>query len=91
MSEMDPELFLGLLDAANRHSAADVLDRIRVPTLVVAGKNDKFVPLPVMREMAFAIPRAQWTVFEEASHALPAEFSLEVADRLLAFTADIAA
>jgi pimeloyl-ACP methyl ester carboxylesterase len=89
MSEMDPELFLLLLDCAHRHCADDVLDRIRVPTLVIAGKNDTFVPLAVMRKMAFSIPGAQWTVFDEASHALPAEFPDEVAERLLAFAADV--
>jgi pimeloyl-ACP methyl ester carboxylesterase len=89
MAEMDPELFLALLDAAHRHCADDVLDRIRVPTLVVAGERDTFVPLPVMRKMAFSIPGAQWVVIDEASHALPAEFPLEIAERLLAFADDV--
>jgi pimeloyl-ACP methyl ester carboxylesterase len=57
IAAMNPELFLTLLDEAHRHSAADVLPTIAVPTLVVAGARDNFVPLATMRALAFSIPR----------------------------------
>ena len=56
-----------------------------VPTLVVAGARDSFVPLATMRALAFAIPRVQWKVYPDATHALPAEYPLEIARELLEF------
>ena len=85
IAAMNPELFLTLLDEAHRHSAADVLPTISVPTLVVAGARDNFVPLATMRALAFAIPRVQWKVYADATHALPAEYPLEIAREILEF------
>ena len=85
IAAMNPELFLTLLDEAHRHSAADVLPTITVPTLVVAGARDNFVPLATMRALAFTIPRVQWKVYADATHALPAEYPLEIAREILDF------
>jgi 3-oxoadipate enol-lactonase len=85
MAAMSPEFFLEMLREAARHCTEDLLDQVRVPTLVVAGENDRFVPLESLREVAFAIPGAQWTVISGASHALPAEFPDEIAEALLTF------
>lgn len=85
IAAMNPELFVTLLDEAHRHSAADVLPTIAVPTLVVAGARDSFVPITTMRALAFAIPRAQWKVYPDATHALPAEYPLEIAREILEF------
>lgn len=85
IAAMNPELFLMLLDEAHRHSAADVLPTIAVPTLVVAGARDNFVPLATMRALAFSIPRVQWKVYADATHALPAEYPLEIAREILEF------
>lgn len=85
MAAMHPELFFEMLQHAARHCADDLLPEVAVPTLVIAGARDTFVPISAMRKMAFAIPGAEWVVLEEASHALPAEFPGEVAQRLRAF------
>lgn len=85
IAAMNPELFLAVVDEAQRHSAADVLPTITVPTLVIAGARDSFVPLPTMRALAFQIPRAEWKVYPEATHALPAEYPHEIAAELAGF------
>jgi len=85
MSEMNPELFLDMLGDAARHTAEDLLPAVRVPTLVVAGALDRFVPIDTLRRIAFAIPTAQWMVIDDGSHALPAEYPTEIAARLQAF------
>ncbi|MEM6291709.1 MAG: alpha/beta hydrolase [Myxococcota bacterium] len=87
MARMSPELFLDLLQQAARHSSDDVLPRVRVPSLIVAGGQDRFVPLPTMREVAFSIPGAQWVVLPDASHALPAEYPEDVTEHVRRFTA----
>jgi pimeloyl-ACP methyl ester carboxylesterase len=91
LSKVNPELFVAMLEQAHRHSAADVLPDIRVPTMVVAGGGDNFVPLHVMRDLAFGIQGARWEVFPEATHALPAEYPAELAQRLVAFADEVAA
>lgn len=85
MARMSPELFVEMLHEAARHSAEDVLSRIRVPCLVIAGGQDRFVPLATMRHVAFAVPGAHWIVIPDASHALPAEFSAEIAHHVIRF------
>lgn len=89
MAAMSPELFMQMLQEAARHCTDDLLDQIRVPALIVAGQNDRFVPIEIMRETAFAIPGAQWVVIPDASHALPAEFSDEIAEHLCRFAATV--
>lgn len=85
MSEMNPELFLHLLHEAHEHDATDLLHRVDVPALVIAGARDRFVPLAKMRDIAEQIPGAQWEVLPEATHALPAEFPDEVVEQLRRF------
>jgi 3-oxoadipate enol-lactonase len=89
MAAMNPELFIEMLGEASRHTAHDLLPQIHVPTLVVAGAHDTFVPLATMRSLAFAIPGAQWVVLAEASHALPAEYPDEVTARVREFAAGL--
>ncbi|MEM7158371.1 MAG: alpha/beta hydrolase [Myxococcota bacterium] len=89
MALMDPELFFDMLGEAARHTAADLLPQIRVPSLVMAGAHDRFIPLNALREVAFAIPQAQWVVIEDGTHALPAEYSEEVTTHLQDFLATV--
>jgi 3-oxoadipate enol-lactonase len=89
MSEMAPELFVAMLEQAHRHCADDLLPRIRVPTLVIAGARDEFVPLSRLRQMASAIPGAQWEVFADATHALPAEYPEDIGERIAAFLDEV--
>ncbi len=57
---------LGL--SAQRHSARDLLPRIDVPTLVIAGGRDRFSPGEVSREVAEEIPKAELVWLENATH-----------------------
>ncbi|PRP93799.1 2-hydroxy-6-oxononadienedioate/2-hydroxy-6-oxononatrienedioate hydrolase [Enhygromyxa salina] len=89
MADMNPELFVAMLEQAQRHTAEDLLPSIRVPTMVIAGARDSFVPVARLRTMAFAIPGARWEVIDEATHALPAEYPDELADQLLDFLSEL--
>lgn len=89
ISKMSPELFLEVLQQAARHSTEDVMPRVRVPSLIMAGGKDTFIPLATMRDVAFAIPGAQWVVIPEASHALPAEYPEDVAEHIRRFSTDV--
>ena len=91
MSDMSPELFVAMLEQAQRHCAHDLLGQVCVPTLVVAVAHGDFVPLDRLRSMAFSMPQARWEVLEEATHALPAEYPDELAERLREFAAELEA
>ncbi|MCA9685500.1 MAG: alpha/beta hydrolase [Myxococcales bacterium] len=89
MAAINPELFAAMLEQAQCHCGDDILGRIGVPSLVVAGGRDEFVPVQRLREMAFAIPGCRWEVLDEATHALPAEYPDELALRLGEFLAEL--
>lgn len=55
------------------HDASDLLPEVRVPTLVVAGERDLFVPVERSRELAARIPGAELLVLREGSHAAMVE------------------
>lgn len=44
--------------------------RIRVPTLVVHGKKDSFIPLSHAKELAARLPRGELRIMEEGNHML---------------------
>ncbi|MGE0787979.1 MAG: alpha/beta fold hydrolase [Sandaracinaceae bacterium] len=73
VSAMEPRLFLAMLRFAGEHTAEDILDRIDVPTLVIAAERDTFTPCPLAEHMAEAIPGAEIFVLRGASHAAPIE------------------
>jgi pimeloyl-ACP methyl ester carboxylesterase len=73
MARIDARLFVAMLSAAGAHSADDVLARIDVPTLVVAGGRDGFTPPERSRAMAAAILGAELLEIPNASHTAPIE------------------
>ena len=73
MARLDPRVFFALAHAIKDHDASDLLPRIEVPVLVVAGERDFFCPLRVAKEMADLIPGAELMVIPGGSHAATIE------------------
>lgn len=69
MARLDPRVFFALALAIRDHDASDLLPRIDVPVLVVAGDRDFFCPPRVAKEMAGLIPGAELLVIPGGSHA----------------------
>jgi pimeloyl-ACP methyl ester carboxylesterase len=86
LSRVDPVLFMRMLAYADRHSAADLLERIEVPVLLVEGDRDGFTPLALSREMEHRIPEATLLVVPGGTHAAPLERPDLVARGVEAFT-----
>lgn len=57
----------------DRQDASDVLGSVDVPALVVAGMDDRLIPLRDARSLADQIPGAQFTQIPEAGHLTPME------------------
>lgn len=68
------------LDPAETRALAARLHEIAVPTSVVWGADDPFLPLSVGRRLAAAIPGATLDVVPGARHFLPEEAPRQVAD-----------
>ena len=85
LAEMDPVVFVRTLESLAEHSAWDHLPRIRVPTLIVGGEQDRFTPLWLSRRMADAIRDSEFMIVPHGSHAAPLEQPQLMAERIARF------
>jgi pimeloyl-ACP methyl ester carboxylesterase len=85
LGKMDPVIFVRTLGDLSEHSAWDHLGHVDVPTLVVAGQNDKFTPPWLSRRMADAIPGSEMMIVPQGSHTAPLEQPELVARRVERF------
>lgn len=82
---VDFEMFLRMLKCAGEHSAEDLLPRVNVPTLVIAGARDTITPADLSKAMCDAIPNAKLCVLNEGTHVAPLEQRQTVSDAIQAF------
>ena len=68
-SSTPPHILARQMTACAEHDARDRIGRITAPTLVLAGKEDPFVPFSLSQELAASIPGAQLKVLEGGGHA----------------------
>ena len=88
LREMDPEAFWammrGLVEAPHNW---DVLPLLRVPTQIIAAKNDFLVPLREMERLRERLPTARWLLVEDAGHAGLLEAGEQMAEAVRSFHA----
>jgi len=65
-----------------RQSLTDALQAANFPIHIIAGAEDKIVPLPQIQQMHQAIPRSQLHIITDAGHMLPLEQPQQVATTL---------
>ncbi|HYO57253.1 alpha/beta hydrolase [Archangium sp.] len=86
LRQMDPQAFWmmmrGLLEGP---PCWDVLPQVRVPTQLIAAKNDLLVPLREMERMRALLPDAEWVLVEDAGHAGLVEAGTEISEAVRAF------
>ncbi len=66
---VDPTFFQMLLKSAQDNSSEDMLRKIRVPTLIIAGEHDQFTPVWISKKMHRLIPESELFVMHRATHA----------------------
>ncbi len=84
LARMDPRVFWSLLDSA-ADFAIENPKLISIPSIVVAGTHDKFVPVEESRKLAEVLPKASFHVIPGGSHITPIEFPREVGDLVMKF------
>jgi len=66
---VDPLLFTNLLKSMQESSAEDILKKVKVPTLIVAGDEDQFTPAWISKKMHRLIPESELFMMHKATHA----------------------
>jgi pimeloyl-ACP methyl ester carboxylesterase len=73
MTHVDFPMFLRMLRAAGEHTASDILARIEVPVLVIAGERDTFTPPFLATAMTEAMPHGEILMVARGTHVTPIE------------------
>lgn len=73
LAQMDPMLFLAMLKDMGEHSCDDMLEEIRVPTLLIGGQLDTFTPANRTRQMAERIAGSELCIVDQGTHSTPLE------------------
>jgi len=84
MVDIDLPMFLRMLRSAGEHSARDLLPKIDVPVLVLAGDRDSFTPTRYAEEMAALIPRSELKILS-GTHVIPIERKDQVVELIEQF------
>ena len=66
---IDPQVFFLMAGEMQRHTAIKWLDKVDVPTLIVAGEHDLFTPHHLSVQMRDRIPGAEMLMIPRGSHA----------------------
>ncbi len=85
LGQVDPAVFVRLLESAAAHDATDHLPHVTAPTLVIAGERDGFTPVRLSVAMHEAIPGSELLVLPGGTHVGPLEHPDAVAARIQAF------
>jgi 3-oxoadipate enol-lactonase len=71
MSAIPPETYRKAVHMSTTFDRKDQLEKIAVPTLLVAGSDDRIAPPAVMESMARRIPHAEFVLLEGCGHLGP--------------------
>jgi len=85
MAGVPPETYRKAVKLLTTFDRRKELAGIKVPTLLVAGSEDKTAPPPVMEKMAQKIPRSEYVLLQDCGHLGPMDRPQEFNAALLAF------
>ncbi|NTX16627.1 alpha/beta fold hydrolase [Myxococcus sp. CA056] len=82
---MSPRAYWYTLRGLAEGHAWDVLPSVKIPTLIIAARDDTLVPLREMIRMRDALPHAHWMQVDDAGHAGLLEAGTEISDAVRSF------
>jgi pimeloyl-ACP methyl ester carboxylesterase len=85
ISSMDLNAFLTLFEAMTEYDGFPVLSKIKVPTLIIAGKKDAITPVKLQREMHNAVPGSQFLIVPYGTHCTQLDMADLVNQRIAKF------
>jgi pimeloyl-ACP methyl ester carboxylesterase len=90
MLNMRPSVLLGDFIACEQFDISGQLGEIRVPTLIMCGREDKMTPLKYSESLRDSIAGAQLQVVNDSGHMVMAEQPVLVAEELAQFVETLA-
>lgn len=82
---MDVKTYIRIFRLMGEHDAGDILEKISVPTLIIAGQRDKFISTRVAKKMKNRIPNSEILVIPGGTHYTPLEYPEMVVLRMEKF------
>jgi 3-oxoadipate enol-lactonase len=89
MASCDLRTLLASYEEVSGDARPALLQEVAVPSLVVGGQRDPFVPEAVLEEMTATLPDARLEIYERATHYLPIEYPARLSDDLRKFWSDL--
>jgi pimeloyl-ACP methyl ester carboxylesterase len=86
--ELDLGAYSEIFEHLAEHDAADLLESVQAPTLIVTGTQDRFTPRYLSESMAERIADSELLVLDGATHFGPIEFPDTIAQRMDRFLCD---
>ncbi len=68
VAEMDPAILIHLIQNYDHYDATAWLHHVKVPTLIIAGEQDRVIPLPQQELLHQLIPNSRLEVIRHGSH-----------------------
>jgi pimeloyl-ACP methyl ester carboxylesterase len=66
---LDPQFFTNLLRSVQNHSTESILNKIKVPTLIIGAENDQFTPVWISKKMFRTIPKSELFIVKKGTHS----------------------
>jgi len=85
VSDMDPGVFLQLLETYDEYDATSWIHNIDVPTLILAGEKDQIIPYKQQELMHQLIPNSELEIIRHGSHCPQMDLPEQVNQRIEIF------
>lgn len=85
MNQITPDTYSAAMQCIVTFEGRDNLPKITLPTLVLAGDQDRNAPAPMMEKMASKIPGAEYVLLTDTGHLAPIENAQEFNSSVLEF------
>jgi pimeloyl-ACP methyl ester carboxylesterase len=85
MNAIRPTVIYGDLVACNHFNSTGRLSKIKAPTLILCGENDKMTPVNLSKQLEVSIPNASLSLIPNAGHMVMLEQPEIVAEEVINF------
>ncbi len=89
VANMDLNVFLIFFEELMNYDGTSVLNKIKCPTLIISGENDRVTPLKFQKEMSRRISESQLLIVPYGSHCTQLDFPDYINLRIEKFLAEV--
>lgn len=82
LGQLGPELFFHLIERMHKHDILSYLQKIKVPTLIIGGDQDKVIPNYLQKLLLREMPNAKLYLVRNGSHVPQVDFPEYINERI---------